>query len=166
MPPKAADKPTSAASGSVIDPDDPCITRLQIMNGLVDKFDEADLLDHGLGNHSAWHDKIIEVLALSGGLEEYLDPEFEQPDAEKYPASARFWKLNDRHVSAFLRYQCSVSEASHLPAPPTSAASIWAAIEKRHARAGGHSWIRSIPGLWGRITPAVTVTPFDGNVTL
>ena len=102
--------------------------------------DHADL-DLARNNWVTWHQHIILVLQLSGGLDLYLDGLVPEPDSDLEPRACINWMINDRAVCAFMKTHCSPTELAII-ANCRSALVTWTTLKTRHERQGTVSQIQ------------------------
>ena len=101
--------------------------------------DHADL-DLTTNNWPTWHQRVIMVLQLSGGLDRYLEGKTAEPDPNLEPRANENWGINDSAVRAFIQTRCSATELSFINNCPT-ALSTWTTLKARHQCQGTVSQI-------------------------
>ncbi|KAI0370886.1 hypothetical protein BV20DRAFT_1051989 [Pilatotrama ljubarskyi] len=138
--PLPAFPPPAPVSSSVPAPDPEPITWTVIPPSMLMQWPVADLLDLNTGNYRKWKRGITNVLSVCGCLDLYLTPGYPCPPRATRLDDARNWVINDRHVQAFIRIQCSEYELEHLP-PTTSAAALWSFLHTRHLNRGAHAQV-------------------------
>ncbi|OSD03742.1 hypothetical protein PYCCODRAFT_192950 [Trametes coccinea BRFM310] len=157
------DKPLPVPSSPELDPGPDPLVRWSIPSSLLAKFPSGDLLDLTTGNYRAWQRRIHDVLIVVGDLLKHLDLAYVSPPRQSRLADARTWSLNDQHVHAFLRLQCSDDELEAIRAAvpsPTTAASLWEFLRCRHLNRGPHIQVLLLRDLFRlRFDPAKPLVP-------
>ncbi|CDO77251.1 hypothetical protein BN946_scf184753.g1 [Trametes cinnabarina] len=120
--------------------DDEPIRITVIPPSMLKRWDDALLLDLTAGNYRKWKKELHEVLSVCDTLDMYTSPSYACPPRATRLEDARKWVINDRHVQAFIRLQCSENEREHLPAVQT-ASELYAFLAARHLNRGTHTQV-------------------------
>ena len=98
-------------------------------------------LDLACNNWVTWHQNVILVLQLSGGLDLYLEGLIPEPDPAIEPRAHINWLINNRAVCALMKTHCSPTELTVIAKCHTALAT-WTTLKNRHEQQGTVSQIQ------------------------